>query len=264
MEHNRDYGLYFHGELILMQRIDKQFILPLRTIDSPLVDLENTSNLLFLGEFNHQQLHAAYIHPDQITNHPDLVLTPARDILVTITDASLSKLLCRAKQLLTWHRSSLFCGQCGAPTRLSTLEMCKLCDGCNAMIYPSTSPAIIVLIRREEEILLARSPHFQPSMYSTLAGFVDASESCEETIVREVDEEVGLQIKNIRYFGSQAWPFPNSFMIGFQADYASGEICINPNEIEDAQWFNQHNLPLLPPPYSIARQMIEAFLASLR
>ena len=258
---NSDYGLFFHGDQLLLQRTSKQFILPLSSMNLPPVDFDDTSNLLCLGPFDNKQIHAVHVHPEQMTDHPDFMLIPARDLLVTTTDARLSKLLCRAKQLLTWHRTSLFCGHCGGPTHLSPLEICKLCDGCSAIIYPSTSPAIIVLIRRNDLILLGRSPHFEPGMYSTLAGFVDASESCEETIAREVDEEVGLQVKNIRYFGSQAWPFPNSFMLGFQAEYASGEICINPTEIEDAQWFNKKNLPLIPPPYSIARQMIDHFLA---
>jgi NAD+ diphosphatase len=119
-----------------------------------------------------------------------------------------------------------------------------------------------VLVKRENEVLLARSPGFPEGMYSVLAGFVEPGESIEETIGREVREEVGIEVENLRYFGSQPWPFPNSLMIGFTTDYASGELRIEPAEIEDAGWYRVDNLPKLPPKVSIARAMIDSFTAS--
>jgi NAD+ diphosphatase len=129
------------------------------------------------------------------------------------------------------------------------------------MHYPRVSPAVIVRVRRGEEILLARSPGFPKGLRSVLAGFVEPGESIEETIHREVREEVGIEVENLAYFSSQPWPFPNSLMIGFTADYAGGELEPQPGEIEDAAWYRADDLPQLPPKVSIARRMIEDFVA---
>jgi len=120
---------------------------------------------------------------------------------------------------------------------------------------------VIVRIERGDEILLARSPHFAPGVYSTIAGFVEPGESLEETVIREVREEVGVEVANVRYFGSQPWPFPNSLMIGFVADYASGDLRLQEGEIEDAGWFTSDTLPGLPSRYSIARRLIDEFIS---
>jgi NAD+ diphosphatase len=129
------------------------------------------------------------------------------------------------------------------------------------MHYPRVSPAAIVLVRRGDEILLARSPGFPQGLYSVLAGFVEPGESIEEAVVREVLEEVGIEVTNVRYFGSQPWPFPNSLMIGFTADYKGGDLTPEPGEIEDAGWYTADNLPQLPPNISIARAMIDDFVS---
>lgn len=255
MNIQQEYALFFHEDSVLLERQNHRFTLPKHAL-TPHADNQIE---LCIGEFENQKTHAILLKQTFIP-HSDFILTPVRQLLMTLADTALAKLLCRGKQLLNWHKNSLFCGHCGNKTKISPIEICKLCDQCNTKTYPSTSPAIIVLIERDDHILLGRSPHFAVGMYSTLAGFVDASESCEEAVVREIQEEVGITVKNIRYFGSQSWPFPNSFMLGFLADYASGEICINPNEIEDAQWFHKDSLPIIPPPYSIARQMIDDFL----
>ncbi|MGB3681830.1 MAG: NAD(+) diphosphatase, partial [Rubrobacteraceae bacterium] len=129
--------------------------------------------------------------------------------------------------------------------------------------YPRLSPAAIMLVTSGEQLLLARSPHFPPGMYSALAGFVEPGESIEQTIAREVREEVGVEIQNPRYFGSQPWPFPDSLMIGFTAEYAGGELRFEDGEIEDAGWFSAGKMPELPPRLSIARAMIEHFLEQI-
>ena len=129
-------------------------------------------------------------------------------------------------------------------------------------MYPRISPAIIVLVMKGDEILLARSSHFRPDMYSTIAGFVEPGETLEHAVSREVMEEVGLKIKNIRYFASQPWPFPNSLMIGFLADYAEEEICVDGKEITDASWFKRDELPSIPPKTSIAGHLINWFVKS--
>ena len=166
----------------------------------------------------------------------------------------------RAKQIVGWHATHRFCGRCGAGTEPVAGEMAKKCTQCGMLYYPRLSPAIIVLVRDRSRVLLARSPTFPPGMYSALAGFVEPGESLEEAVRREVNEEVGVEIANVQYFGSQPWPFPSSLMIGFTADYAGGEVRVEPTEIEDANWYPVDDLPMVPPRISIARAMIDQFI----
>lgn len=132
------------------------------------------------------------------------------------------------------------------------------CPACGLLAYPRLAPAVMVLIRRGDELLLARGPHFSPGVFSALAGFVEPGETLEQCAVREVREEVGIEIANLRYFDSQPWPFPHSLMVAFFADYAGGTLDPDPAEIEAAAWFSRAALPLLPDPISIARQLIDA------
>ena len=166
----------------------------------------------------------------------------------------------RAKQIVGWHATHRFCGRCGGETEPVSGELAKRCKRCGLMHYPRLSPAAIVLVEKGDHILLARSPGFPEGLYSVLAGFVEPGESIEDTVAREIEEEVGIRVRNVTYFGSQPWPFPNSLMIGFTADYESGEISPDPDEIEDAVWYTAQNLPRLPPETSIARRMIDDFV----
>jgi NAD+ diphosphatase len=165
-----------------------------------------------------------------------------------------------AKQMVGWHATHRFCGHCGGETEPEPGELAKRCTRCGMMHYPRLSPAAIVLVERGDHVLLARSPGFPDGLYSVLAGFVEPGESIEDTIAREVREEVGIGVENVTYFGSQPWPFPNSLMIGFTADYAGGELAPDANEIEDAGWYTAEALPQLPPKTSIARAMINDFV----
>ncbi len=167
----------------------------------------------------------------------------------------------RAVQIVEWDRTHQFCGHCATPTTQLPTERAKRCPRCQLRQYPKLSPAVIMLIHRGSDILLARAPRFRAGMYSVLAGFVEPGESLEETVAREVREEVGVEIKNIRYFGSQPWPFPKSLMIGFIAEYASGTITPDPVEIEAADWFSASSLPPVPGELSIARKLIDWFVA---
>ena len=164
----------------------------------------------------------------------------------------------RASLLMDWHRNHRFCGRCGVPTTMKSDEFAMACPSCGLLAYPRISPAVMVLVERGNDLLLARSPHFRPGMFSALAGFVEAGETIEQCAVREVREEVGVEIANLRYFRSQPWPFPDSLMIAFFADYAGGEITPDPAEIEAAGWFPRDELPLIPNPESIARHLIDA------
>lgn len=166
----------------------------------------------------------------------------------------------RAKQLAVWLHENQYCGACGSKLETAALTPARQCEACGFIAYPRISPVCIVLISRGDEILLARSPHFPPGMYSSLAGYVEAGESAEACAHREVREEAGLEIRNLRWFGSESWPFPHSLMLGFFAEYAGGELVLQQEEIEDAQWFCRDNLPALPHPSTIAYRMIQAWL----
>ena len=165
-----------------------------------------------------------------------------------------------ANQLVHWAETHRFCGRCATPTEPVAGERAMRCPSCSLLAYPRISPAIIVLVRRGDEALLARGTRFPLPFYSTLAGFVEVGESLEETVAREVREEVGVEVDRIRYFGSQPWPFPHSLMIGYTAEWVRGEITPNPAEIVDAQWFRADALPTIPPRLSIARRLIDAWL----
>ncbi len=170
----------------------------------------------------------------------------------------LRQLTLKAYHWLNWDKQSCYCGQCGSPLKRKIDATDKWCDNCQSAFFPRFSPAIMVLIQRENEILLARSKHFAPGMYSAIAGFIDIGETAEVAVHREVHEEVGIYISHLKYFSSQTWPFPDSFMIAFKAHYASGDLKIDDNEIEDARWFSLDALPNLPSRPSIARRLIDS------
>jgi NAD+ diphosphatase len=169
-----------------------------------------------------------------------------------------------AVQLVEWARTHRFCGRCGAEMEMASGERAMKCPTCGLSSYPRLSPAVITAVVRRDgnqpRILLARNHRFPAGRYSVVAGFVEPGESLEECVQREVTEEVGVQVTNLRYFGSQPWPFPHSLMVGFTADYAGGEITLEEAEIADAQWFAADNLPQLPPKLSIARRLIDWFV----
>lgn len=162
-------------------------------------------------------------------------------------------------QLLNWTELYKYCPLCKKELDISKLEICKICESCEKNYYPSPQPVVIVLIHRKNELLLAKANPPKP-FYSCIAGFVEVGETLEKTLIREVKEEVGVNIKSIRYFGSQPWPFPNQLMVGYFAEWESGEIGIDRKELTDAKWFSVDQLPELPAPISIARRMIESFI----
>ena len=166
----------------------------------------------------------------------------------------------RALQIVDWHNTNKYCGRCGELTDEHPQDRAKLCSKCGLIAYPRLSPSIIVLVTKDEEMLLARNAAWPNGMFSTLAGFVEAGESIEQTVHREVFEEVGLKVCNLRYFGSQSWPFPNSLMLGFHAEYDSGDIVCQPGEIAEAKWFTKDKLPQTPPKTAISGWLIEEFM----
>jgi NAD+ diphosphatase len=175
-------------------------------------------------------------------------------------EESLHRAAMKAVHTLEWDRTSRYCGYCGMETIRTRGMVAKECPCCELLIFPRISPAVIVLVERGNKVLLARVKRFTSELYSILAGFVELGETLEEAVRREIGEEVGIRVKNIRYFGSQPWPFPDSLMIGFTAEYESGEIRIDETEIADAGWFDPEKLPTIPGKISIARELIDWFV----
>jgi NAD+ diphosphatase len=184
--------------------------------------------------------------------------------LAGVLDKGLFGVVGHAMHTADWLSTSRFCGRCGARTERVASERCMACQACGLQLYPRISPAIITLVRKGDHALLASNAKFPGAFYSTLAGFAEIGESLEETLIREVREEAGIAVTNVRYFGSQPWPFPNSLMIAFTADWQAGEIAIDPRELADANWFSADDLPPVPPPISIARQLIDAWVAEVQ
>ncbi len=184
---------------------------------------------------------------------------PLRGLYEVLGDALFS-ITGQAFQLMYWRRTTRYCSSCGQPLQEHAVDRAMECSTCNLVIYPTISPVIAVAIEKDGQLLLARSPHFPPKRYSILAGFVEPGENLEEAVAREVMEEVGIEIKNIHYFGSQPWAFPHSLMVGFTAQWKSGNIHIDEKEIEAAEWYTPENLPSIPTQASISGRLILNYL----
>lgn len=165
----------------------------------------------------------------------------------------------KCHELVYWDHNTRYCGVCGGPMQMNT-EISKCCTHCGKEVWPQLATAIIVLIHRGNEVLLVHAQNFRHEFYGLVAGFVETGETLEEAVIREVHEETGLEITNITYFGSQPWPYPCGLMVGFMAEYASGDIRLQQSEIRDGGWFKHDNLPPLPEKLSIARRLIDHWL----
>jgi NAD+ diphosphatase len=218
-------------------------------------DFCNPNDALLVGEWQGLPCYAADI--DDLPENISGELMSLRS-LFNVAGAEAISLIVRATMLLDWRKNHRYCGKCGTPTTISPRESSMVCPSCGLVAYPRISPVVMVLISRGDELLLARSPRFKPGVFSALAGYVEAGETLEQCAKREVREEVGIEITNLRYFGSQPWPFPDSLMVGFFADYAGGTITPDPAEIEAAAWYSRSALPLLPEPVTLARKLIDA------
>ena len=252
-----DLALWFildEGSLLTKIKKD-QYRIPdsadLKFLEVPL------TNELYLGSLDGQQCYAAALKPDSTINS-NFKLKNLRALFGKIPD-DIIWIAGRANQLINWHLTHRYCGKCGQETVDKVDERAKICPSCNNINYPRLSPAVIVAVVKDDQILLARNKRFKLPFYSVLAGFVEPGESLEECVKREIKEEVGIDVKNVRYFDSQPWPFPDSLMIGFIANYAEGEISVDGSEIIEAAWFSRGNLPHIPPKISIARQLIDWF-----
>ncbi len=213
----------------------------------------------YLGQLDERHCYSAEL-PKDAKAGDGFRFADLRTLFATL-DPVIHALAGRAVQIVEWDRTHQFCGACASPTELSTTDRSRSCPQCKIPTYPRLAPAMIVAVEKGDQILLARSPHFPAGVMSVLAGFVEPGESAEEAVIREVFEETAIVVKDVEYFSSQAWPFPNSLMLGFRAKYESGEIAIDGEEIEAADWFSADAMPTaFPGNVSISQWLIRDFL----
>lgn len=212
---------------------------------------------VYVGKQDHQPVFAVEVSlPDSNTGErPEMV--PLRDALILL-DAAPAELLSTGVQVLQWWHDHQYCGRCGSVTERHVRERALWCGRCSIPWYPRLAPCVIVVIRRGEQLLLARSSRVKRHFFSLIAGFVEPGESIESAVAREVKEETGLDVTNIRYQHSQPWPFPHQLMLGFFADYAGGELVLQADELAEADWYRPGKLPPVPPMTTIAGQLIRS------
>lgn len=249
-----EHVLLFHnGSLLLQEGRYLWSVSTLRELDLP------DAHSLLVGSYQDRACVALSIDDDQLSLLNAAKQTP-RQLLIErgLNDFSL---IGQANQLLNWVQGHRFCGHCGGRTAPHDSERSLVCHTCKLHFYPRINPCVIVLVSRGNKLLLARHNKAGSSYFSCLAGFMEAGETPEETVAREVREEVGIEVGNIRYVKSQSWPFPSQLMLGFFADYKSGEIEVDGHEIAEAHWYDPGELPLSPAAgISVAGQLIELFL----
>ncbi len=246
----------FVQDRMLLSGDEEQVVLPdIATLDAVAV---RPAHSLLLGHLDGVPCYATGV-PD-LPDAPGLRLADLRQVYGLLGE-QLYGIAGYAFQVVHWNRTTLFCSVCGSPTELHVSERAKRCTACGFTQYPRVNPAIIVLIYREGQVLLTRQPNWTPGVYSLVAGFVESGESLEACLRREVAEEVGVEVEQIEYLGSQPWPFPHQLMVGFRARYSRGALALDTAELEDARWFDLDALPLLPSPQSIARRIITWHLA---
>ena len=254
---DEDLWFVYHLDNLLVTKGSDGYHVPCRR------DLADFKAILirkqFIGYLDETPCYAAEI-PAESSVSGDFSLKSLRELFFGKLDEELVWIAGQANQLVDWNRSHQFCGKCGRQTEDGHDERAKVCPRCRLINYPRVSPAVIVAVIKKDKILLANNMRFKSKYYSVLAGFVEPGETLEECVAREIREEVGIAVTNIRYFASQPWPFPNSLMVAFLADYAGGEIKTDKTEIRDAGWFTADNLPHIPPRITIARQLIDWFL----
>ena len=247
---NKDIYFLFYEEKLLVKSEDNKAKIP------AIEDLGNLIlyNTQYLGSINGQNCFCGEINKDAII--PNNMYFSTLKALTHRLSVDMFWIGGRAIQIVNFNNYHKYCGRCGTLTHSVEGERAKKCPKCGLVNYPRISPAIIVAVVRDKKLLLAHNNQAPVDLYSVVAGFVEVGETFEECVVREVKEETGITVKNIKYFGNQPWPFPNSLMIGFTADYESGEIQVDGNEIGDANWYSSNDMPLTPDSISIAKQLI--------
>lgn len=247
----------FYGQKLLVSGKELRPEVPLMV--SPIEAGIHASSQYHMGDVDGVPCYVACLQ-DEPELPAGMMMYGMRELFGQLDDA-LYNMAVKGLGISNWDCTHFYCGRCGSKTNNRKDMVARQCPACDFTIFPRISPAVIVLVERDDKILLAHGCGFQENIYSVLAGFVEPGETLEDTVRREVKEETGIDVKDIRYFGSQPWPFPDSLMIGFTAVYASGEIIVDGSEILDAQWFDaDHFPPMIPGKRSISRALIDSFL----
>lgn len=256
---NQEIWFIFNGNKLMTQEIEGKGVLP------KVQDLHKYSSLYehvhYIGQLRGKYCFTAELSKIEIVENI-YKFYDFRSIIPYMNDEEF--LLCsKAIQVINWDKDHKFCGRCGSLMETSASERARTCPKCGLINYPRISPAIIVAITNGDKLLLAHNKNFKSGVYSLIAGFVEVGETFEQCVKREIMEEVGIKVKNIKYIQSQPWPFPNSLMIAFMAEYVEGEINPDGVEIEDAGWYTTNNMPIIPPAKgSVARKLIDRFINS--
>lgn len=248
------YWVIISGNNLILSAGESGLTLPMGKIPDWLI----ASNVpLTIGSWRGRPLHIIQA-ASNITIRPPFVMEALNAAVQTIDDSTLG-IGGLARQILNWEQQSRFCSLCGGRTGPFVREWGRFCSVCNSKQFPKISPCAIVLVKRDDELLLVRDAAWPAGRYSLAAGYAGFGESLEDCAVREVKEETGIDIADVTYVGSQSWPFPSQLMAGFVATYASGELVVDHSELEDARWFPVSALPALPPTRSIARRIIDTY-----
>ena len=240
---------------VLSAAADNSVIQPRRAVEEFLPDIRNRFSL---GLYGGSETEVWELPKTVDTNLHTLNL---RAVLGLFNEDQF-QLVSRAAQLLEWDRNHRFCGHCGSETKRHDTEPLRLCDNCGVRVYPRIAPCVLVLPTMGDKVLMGRQPSWPPGWYSALAGFVEAGETLEQTAIRECWEESGVVIDNLRYHGSQPWPFPGQLMVSFNADVVNPEITVDKNELEDARWFDIHDMPACPDRRTLSGRLIWDFVDS--
>ena len=246
------YWFLFYNDELLVKESEGRTTIPLSS------DIEGSisqpKDVQSIGIFHEHECLIATISNDNIL--PGFSFKKIRSLYGYLNDDFFG-VACRAFHLINWMKNSKFCGCCGGRMTMLSHEIAMKCLNCNNIVYPRISPAIIVAVVKDNQILLAHATRFPPNRYSVIAGFVEPGETLEECVKRELQEEVGLEVHTITYFGSQPWSFPDGLMVAFTAQCSTEKITIDNQEIVAAAWFSPHNLPDIPDKPSIGRQLID-------
>ncbi len=253
-----NYAFLFAGDKLVLRQAGSGFEIALLT-GKELAGFD-PSNLQYLGMMDNLPCFAGDAAESAVREHPGFITARLFELFGK-ADEGLFRAAGTAYQLAVWMRNAQFCGRCGSPLKNHESDRARECASCGYVLYPRISPAVIVAVVRDRKILLARAKRFRSPFYSVLAGYVEAGESAEECVKREVMEETKIGLKNIRYFTSQPWPFPDSLMLAFTAEYESGEISIDEKEITEAGWYDAQTLPAIPGSVSVARKLIDWFIS---
>ena len=250
--------ILFNGDAILYDNLNKSYLFDPNSL---YLDTDYKNYRIGLGIKDGKYIYAVQLKELGTKNisNDALEQIDLRYMLPQLSSAEF-QLVSRAKQLLHWLISNKYCSYCGSKNIFEEKEEAMYCPCNNIFTYPTISPCVLCLIKKDNHILLARNAMFPDGLYSVLAGFIETSETAEQTLQREVEEEVGLKVKNIKYFGSQSWPFPSQLMIGYECEYDSGEINVDGIEIVDAKWFSINDLPRIPPNSTLSGRLINSYI----